>query len=169
MDLAERIRNAKMNDIQKESKKKAKEKAYLERLLKKVEALEPRITKLIDTANDLLDNDYQSFLKGFMSEGLAHHLGFVSEDLAHHFGFMRVSENGRTLRIDSMGIVNGGACGGYDFHTTGKRHYMTEHHRSVPVLQPLKVFNIETMLKMFGDFESRFYSELETFLANKGA
>lgn len=165
MDLAERIRNAKANDIEKALDEKAKAKAYLESLLTKVEALESRITKLIDTANDLLANGYWSFL----DPGDWGRKGFVSEGWAHHFGFMRVSENGHILRIDSMGVVNGGACGGYDFHTTGKRHYMTEWYRSEPVSKPFKVSNIEEMLKLFDDFESRFYSELETFLTKKGA
>ena len=169
MDLAERIRNAKANDIEKALDEKAKAKAYLESLLTKVEALEPRITKLIDTANDLLANGFWSFL----DPGEWGRKGFVSEGWAHHFGLMLVEGGWRKpineRRVDSVGIVNGGACGNYDFHTTGKCHYMTEWHRSTWTNQPLKVSSIERMLDGFEDFESRFYSELETFLTKKGA
>ena len=162
MDLNERIKNAKTNDVKKEEELKMQKQMHKIELLKKIESLTPRITKLIDTANTLIDNGYWNFIE---TDEWGRN-GFRSEGWAHHFGFML---NGGTHRIDSVGICNGGACGDYDFHTTGEFTYMTEWYKSIPCSHELKVEDAERMLRDFDDFETRFFTELESFLAKKGA
>lgn len=162
MDLNERIMNARMNDTQKAVDAQIAKESHVFDLLNKIKALTPRITELIDTANMLIDNGYWGFIDtDEWGKG-----GFRSEGWAHHFGFMY---NNSANRIDSVGIVNGGACGEYDFHTTGDSVYMTKWYQSEPCEQELKVENAERMLRDFDDFEKRFYTELDEFLSKKGA
>lgn len=162
MDLNERIVKAKANDVQKAVDAQNAKDAHIKELLKSIKALTPRITKLVDTANTLIDNGYWDFIKtDEWGKG-----GFRSEGWAHHFGFM---VNKITDRVDSVGICNGGACGNYDFHTTGEQTYMTEWYGSIPCVQEIKVSNAERMLKEFDDFENRFYTELDKYLSEKGA
>ena len=162
MDLNERIKNAKTNDEKKEEELKRQKQIHQTEILKKIESLTPRITKLINTANTLIDNGYWNFIEtdnwgenGFRSEGLAHHFGFMLNLNAH--------------KIDSVGICNGGSFGDYDFHTTGTQTYMTQHYDGQPCFKELKVGDAEIMLREFDDFETRFFTELEKFLVEKGA
>ena len=162
MDLNERIMKAKANDVQKAVDAQNTKDAHLKELLEQIKVLTPRITKLIDTANTLIDNGYWDFIKtDEWGKG-----GFCSEGWAHHFGFM---VNGATDRVDSVGICNGGACGNYDFHTTGEQTYMTSHNTGLFSNKEIKVSNAERMLKDFDDFENRFCTELDKFLSKKGA
>ena len=132
--------------------------------MSRLQKLTPRISKLIETANALLENGYQDFLtpdewgrNGWVSEGWAHKIGFMYDS----WGF------GTVYHISSMGIVNGGACGGFDFHTTGDCTYMTKNYGKDPIAVPLKENNAESFLKGFDDFESSFYDAVEIFLKSK--
>ena len=165
MDYSKAIASAKQNDIDKEIEKRRAEKEYLDDLLERLKKLTPRIKKLIDTANELLKAGYWSFL----DPGEWGRCGFISEGWAHHFGFMLDSwGNGRDKHISSVGIVAGGACGNHDFHTTGETTYMTSWYKAEPDGTPIKVSYAERTLEDFDDFEQRFYTALESFLASKG-
>ena len=166
MDYSKAILSARQNDVDKALEKKRLEKEHLEDLLSRLKKLTPRIKKLIDTANQLISAGYyEEFLKpGEWGRG-----GFVSEGWAHHFGFMLERHGfGQPLNINSVGIVAGGACGEHDFHTTGERTYMTGWYGSTPDGTPIKVSYAEHTLETFDDFEKRFYTALEEFLAKKG-
>ena len=164
MNLSERISMARVNDNNEAIAKERAKQEHEKEVLENIKALTPRITKLIEVGNELLDNGYWEFLdpgewgrKGFVSEGWAHHFGFVLDCWA-------VSKK----HISSMGIVNGGGCGSYDFHTTGEHTYMTEWYKSEPCGKAIKIEDAERMLEVFDDFEKRFYESLEVFLAKKG-
>lgn len=165
MDYSKAIASAQKNDADKELEKKIAEKKHLEEVLNSLKKLTPRIKKLIDTANELLDAGYWNFL----DPGEWGRSGFVSEGWAHHFGFMLDSWGfGRGKHISSVGIVAGGACGDHDFHTTGETTYMTGWYKAEPDGTPIKVSYAERTLKDFDDFEHRFYTALDSFLASKG-
>jgi hypothetical protein len=164
MDYTKAIMTAKQNDIDNENEQKCKEKEHLEDVLKCIKKLTPRIKTLIDTANQLLDAGYWSFL----DPGDWGKCGFVSEGWAHHFGLMLDRNAPYHTKIDSVGIVAGGFCGEHDFHTTGECTYMTGWYKSTPDGTPIKVSYAERTLKDFDDFEQRFYTALEDFLAKKG-
>jgi hypothetical protein len=164
MDYSKAIMSAKQNDIDNENEQKRKEKEHLEDLLKRIKKLTPRIKRLIDTANQLLDAGYWSFL----DPGDWGKCGFVSEGWAHHFGLMLDRNAPRRTHIDSVGIVAGGYCGEHDFHTTGEATYMTGWYKSTPDGTSIKVSYAERTLEDFDDFEQRFYTALEDFLAKKG-
>ena len=144
--------------------KKLEEKKHLEEVLNSLKKLTPRIKKLIDTANELLKAGYWSFL----DPGEWGKCGFISEGWAHHFGLMLDRNAPWRTKVDSVGIVAGGLCGDHDFHTTGELTYMTGWYRSTPDGTPIKVSYAERTLKDFDDFEQRFYTALESFLASKG-
>ena len=163
MDLNERIMKAKANDVQKAVDAQNTKDAHLKELLEQIKVLTPRITKLIDTANTLIDNGYDSFIR---TDSDNSYRGFQTEGWAHHFGFYI---NHSTGKVDSVGICNGGACGDFDFHTTGETTYMTSHNKGLFSNKEIKVSNAERMLKDFDDFENRFYTELDKFLSKKGA
>ena len=164
MDYSKAIASAQKNDADKELEKKLEEKKHLEEVLNSLKKLTPRIKKLIDTANELLKAGYWSFL----DPGDWGRCGFVSEGWAHHFGFMLDRNAPLRTHIDSVGIVAGGYCGDHDFHTTGKATYMTGWYKSTPDGTPIKVPYAEKTLEVFDDFEQRFYTALESFLASKG-
>ena len=164
MDYTKAIASAQKKDADKEFEKKLAEKKHLEELLDSLKKLTPRIKKLIDTANELLKAGYWSFL----DPGEWGKCGFVSEGWAHHFGFMLDRNTPRRTLIDSVGIVAGGYCGDHDFHTTGELTYMTGWYKSTPDGTPIKVPYAERTLEDFDDFEQRFYTALESFLASKG-
>lgn len=164
MDYSKAILSAKKNDIAKETEKRIKEEEHLNDLLNSLKKLTPRIRKLIDTANELLDAGYWSFL----DPGEWGKTGFVSEGWAHHFGLMLDRNAPYHTKVDSVGIVAGGCCGDHDFHTTGENTYMTGWYCSTPDGTPIKVSYAEITLEDFDDFETRFYTALKSFLANKG-
>lgn len=164
MDYTKAIMSARQNDIDNENEQKRKEKEHLEDLLKCIKKLTPRIKKLIDTANELLKAGYWCFL----DPGEWGKCGFVSEGWAHHFGLMLDRNAPWHTRVDSVGIVAGGFCGEHDFHTTGEITYMTGWYQSTPDGTSIKVSYAERTLKDFDDFEQRFYTALEDFLAKKG-
>lgn len=168
MELSERINKAKSNDLALKIEADRKEKEEIESLCKKIEALTPRIKKLITTANDLIKAGFYSFIEtdewgkgGFRSEGWAHHIGFIVDGCKW--------EN--NLYIKYMGKINGGACGDHDFRTNGNETFMTVgwYKPERDYSRPIKKSDAEEFLKKFDDFEARFYSELEKFLAKKGA
>lgn len=164
MDYSKAILSAKQNDLDIEAQKKREEKEHLDDLLKRLKKLTPRIKKLVDTANQLLSAGYWDFL----DPGEWGRCGFVSEGWAHHFGLMLDRNAHWHTRVDSVGIVAGGFCGDHDFHTTGETTYMTGWYKSTPDGTPIKVPYAERTLKDFDDFEQRFYTALESFLASKG-
>lgn len=166
MDYAKAIASAQKKDADKELEKKLAEKKHLEEVLEGLKKLTPRIKKLIDTANELLKAGYWSFL----DPGEWGRCGFVSEGWAHHFGFMLDSwgVSNCDKHISSVGIVAGGACGDHDFHTTGELTYMTGWYKADPDGTPINVSYAERTLRDFDDFEQRFYTALESFLASKG-
>lgn len=166
MDYAKAIASAQKKDADRKNEKKRLEKEHLEELLNSLKKLTPRINKLIDTANQLISAGYY---EEFLAPGEYGKKGFVSEGWAHHFGLMLERHGfGQPLNINSVGIVAGGFCGEHDFHTTGERTYMTGWYGSTPDGTPIKVEYAERTLKDFDDFESRFYTALEEFLAKKG-
>ena len=165
MDYSKAILSAKQNDADKEKEQLRLKREHLENLLDSLKKLTPRIKKLIDTGNQLISAGYWDFL----DPGEWGKCGFVSEGWAHHFGLMLERHGfGQPMNINSVGIVAGGFCGEHDFHTTGERTYMTGWYGSTPDGTPIKVEYAERTLKEFDDFESRFYTALEEFLAKKG-
>lgn len=164
MDYAKAIASAQKKDADRELEKKLAEKKHLEELLYSLIKLTPRIKKLIDTANELLKAGYWSFL----DPGEWGKCGFVSEGWAHRFGLMLDRNAPRHTKVDSVGIVAGGYCGDHDFHTTGETTYMTGWYKSTPDGTSIKVSYAERTLEEFDDFEQRFYTALESFLASKG-
>ena len=155
-ELLKRIKQARSNDNDAEIAKANAQRAKEQKLAEGIRVLTPRITVLIETANALIDSGYEEFVKdNFCSEGWAHHIGFMYNSNTHH--------------IDSMGKVNGGACGGFDFHTTGKNIYMTDWYGYNPVKWGIKWENAEQFLEKFDEFESKFNTKLEEFLQKKRA
>lgn len=154
-ELLKRIKQARSNDNDAETAKENAQRAKEQKLAKDIKALTPRIKELIETANALIDSGYREFVNNFCSEGWAHHIGLMYNNNTHH--------------IDSMGKVNGGACGSFDFHTTGERIYMTDWYGSNQVKWGIKWANAEQFLEDFNDFESDFNTKLEEFLQKKQA
>lgn len=155
MDLTDRIISARKNDEEKRHNKEIEQKKCLETCISKFYKLTSKIKKIIDVANTLIDNGYyDDFVKPRCSDGYRHLVGLMF--------------NSNNNKVDSVGICNGGWCGDYDFHTTGEKTYMTEHYKSTPVKENIKITNAERTLRDFNDFEERFYDDLEEFLQNKG-
>lgn len=155
MDLIDRIVSARKNDEEKRHNKEFEQNKRLESCISKFRELEPKIKKLIDVANTLIDNGYcNEFVGKYFSNGISHHVGLMFDSNKKNIG--------------SIGICNGGSRGNYDFHTTGEKTYMTEHNKNTPVSEDIKIIDAETTLREFDDFEERFYKNLETFLQNKG-
>lgn len=165
MDYTKAIMSARKNDDIKERNELLAKQKHEEDVMEKLKLLAPRMEKLMNIANQLLEAGYWEFL----DPGEWGKTGFVSEGWAHHFGFMLDSWGfGKTRHISSMGIVAGGYCGNNDFHTTGTTTYMTDWHGNTPNGAPIKIEYAERTVDMFDDFERRFYSSLDIFLKNKG-
>lgn len=154
MDLIVRIISARNKDEEIVRNKELEQQKRLETCISKLCELTPKIKKLIDVANTLVENGYCDFVKNHCSNGISHLVGLMID----------FSKN----KVDSIGICNGGYYGDYDFHTTGKKTYMTEHNKSTPVSKEIKINNAEATLEEFDDFEKRFYNRLEIFLQKKG-
>lgn len=155
MDLTNRIITARKNDEEVKRNKELEQEKQLTTCIFKLYHLTPKIKKIINVANTLIDNGYYDFIIPRCSEGIKHIVGFMLDR----------SKN----KVDSIGICNGGWCGEYDFHTTGEKIYMTEHYKNTPVEKEIKINNAERTLREFNDFEKKFYDDLEKFLQNKNA
>lgn len=163
-ELLKRINRAKKYDADEKVKKQQEQSALQEKLTADIKALTPRIKELIETANALIDAGYyEKFLDSNASDGVR---GFCSEGWAHHVGFMY---NSGTRHIDSIGRCNGGWNGNYDFHTTGDSIYMTAWYRSQPVDHPIKWRDAADFVAEFDKFETKFKQALEVFLQAKKA
>lgn len=125
-------------------------------LIDKVRALKPRISELIETANECLEygieiNKYAinrncySYVQGtFVSNGMYHRVGFILN----------------SGHISYVGIINGGACGIYDFVTDGEKiAYVRQNSNDtrVPGIEDLEKF-----VNGFDEFEKQFYSYIDS-------
>lgn len=174
-ELMERLNKAKNKDNEMAANELEARKEKVHTLSAECAEYTDVVKELIDTANALLDNDYfEKNFSIFQSEGWKHRVGFVYNRTTRHF--------------DSMGVVNGGACGDYDFHTTGEKSYLTHHEKSDPLetdeifrttiefsggyirrnMDEYFVRGAERFLEEINGFRNNFNNAVEKFFADKG-
>ncbi len=166
MDRIERIKSY-STIIKKEETEQTKAKLNLKsELISNIQALQPRIEKIIYTANVCYDNgidvensgssiycDYDGgYEKGqFLTEGIYHRVGIVKQ---HPY--------------ECMGITNGGACGIYDFRTNGIDVFSLKNNNSKDnaTYEP-QIKDMQNFLNNFDVFEKAFYEYIDKTLDEK--
>lgn len=166
MDRIERIKNySTITKKELEKKKQAQEKLKNE-LISNIQALQPRIEKIIYTANTCYDNGidvencgsniYRNYDGGyekgqFLTEGIYHRVGIV-----------------RQHPYECMGIDNGGVCGIYDFRTNGMEVYSLNNNdnKDNATYEP-RIEDMQKFLNFFDVFEKAFYEYIDKTLDEK--
>lgn len=122
--------------------------------LEAVLALRPRVSELIELANQVLESGLE-----FPKEGTCYRK-FFSDGIRHKIGFM-----GNGIQpISYIGIYNGGACGPWDFYIDGAICF-ARHGKTKEVGKP----NIHMLNKFqngFPVFESEFLAWIDSFASN---
>jgi len=138
--------------------------------IENVKALGDRINALIIVANECIDKKikfpsaYEVRDYGYNSEGCDY--DFFADGIYHHVGFMYCKrgwyKTGESPynKIAYVGIVNGGACGNWDF-CVNKDEIISRHQgtgeAALPSLRDMKKF-----LKEFEIFETAFYKWIDS-------
>lgn len=177
MILNKRIKDNKIkqDNLIKEAQRK-------DELIKKALTLCPRVQKILDTANALVENGYIDFLyggecqvfpsfnkrvKSFVSEGFYHELGLIGElsetTLAHYC--YKIPPQKPFFKF--MGIVAGGWNGDYDTLIDGNDIYISKHGTTTPIgleFTDRWYYHCDRMIKEFEEYEKRFFEKVEEFL-----
>ena len=137
----------------------------VESLKQRVKALKPRIDELIETAN-AAQNAGIKIKNTSMSANYYPEYAFDTDGWFHKLGFYMGYGYGNPIKY--IGIMNGGACGNYDFLTDGNVVCGVEHGNSNGKKVPdYKNFSrdAEAFLSKFDAFEKRFYDYIDKLTA----
>lgn len=137
-------------------KREAAEQARLV-MLEKVNALQPRIQRLIMLANACRDANIK-FPEGmkFSEYGYGH--AVFAEGIYHHTGFM--GRNGRNP-ITHLGIYAGGFCGTWNFYTNGIDTF-DQDERNSAIQQNASTAHMNQFLGEFEAFETAFLKWIDS-------
>lgn len=138
--------------------------------IENAKALGDRINALIIVANECIDKEikfpsaYEVRDYGYNSEGYGYN--FFADGIHHHVGFMYCQrgwyKTGESPynKITYVGIVNGGACGNWDF-CVNKDEIISRRQGTGEVALP-SLYDMKKFLEEFECFETAFYKWIDS-------
>lgn len=145
-----------------------------EQTLQKIRELSQRIKDLITLANKCIELNIEfpyytyEYDYGYKSGGDSYN--FIADGIFHHVGFIGHAKNTMfsygmfkkiLLKVEYIGIINGGANGIYDFYTDGTMTFSKcENHEP----EDPKLEDMEKFLNEFESFESAFYKWIDEMM-----
>lgn len=161
-DRLANIKNRAMSDKQAELDAKAKEEAEREALIDKIVSYSERINTILMLANACIQNGveiperhpmYDRKYASAEKYGYSHE--FIAEGICHHTGLISTCKH-----YEYIGIINGGACGMYDFYTDGDTVFAM-HERDKTRVRP-RIDDMRQFLEEFPVFEKAFLKFIDT-------
>lgn len=149
-ELLEKIKKVK---ARKDDEARQKEDAYQE-VISQVEALTPRIERILKLANALKENDIE--IKSFSKESI------LADGYYHQVGLMRTKKN----KFEYIGRYNGGFCGRDDLYTNGKKTFCCDNdweYQDITKAEKYRAsdYAIARLIEDFDEFEKKFYKFIE--------
>ena len=168
-DRLEKIKAYKTSKDRKELESMLTEVKEYHKLMGKIADLQPRIHKLIETANTCLENDIELNMCRKKDHWMfdEYKMGtFVSNSITHKVGFIQgngisYGYNPKT-KIKMVGIVNGGAFGKLDFYTNGIDTFSV--HEDTKECTKARNKDMIKFLKGFDKFEKEFYEYIDNLI-----
>lgn len=173
MDLKERlaiIEKKAKNDKEKAAEKEKSVQDKTQEALCKVESLKSRIEDVITVANKCIEEGielpYASETSKFGYGDGYHSYDFFSDGIHHHVGLMSSVLRGCYREISSypkieyLGIVEGGACGIWDFYTNGTKTFLK--HEKDGSIKGAELKYLNDFLNEFDIFEKAFYKWVDS-------
>lgn len=148
--LLEKIKKVK---ARKDDEARQKEESY-QAAISQVEALTPRIERILKLANVLKENDIE--IKSFSKESI------LADGYYHEVGLMRTKDN----KFEYIGRYSGGACGRDDLYTNGKKTFCCDNdweYHDITKAEKYRAseYAMGRLIEDFDEFEKKFYKFIE--------
>lgn len=163
---------AKRNSLNEDAyNKEAKRDAYIKELETRVKALAPRLGKMFDVAEALVDNGF--YLGPITGGGSFGTPLFCTDGIHHRIGFFcrspYIDSPSRDFSLTGyFGIANGGACG--DQHLRIDRYGNVARYDFTPRYRDYKatyISDLESILNRFDSIESGLYEYATNLISRK--